>query len=127
MGRRRTLINDFGANWATGRVSLKKNARLAGVHDGNLNCRSVAHRRLGRGSNIVSRRPLYQIVHAVCSPIFHVLLFFSSFFSSSPVSLVSLRVSFYFFLSPTLLPLFCPYFGGWEGRGGAACTKRDGR
>lgn len=24
MGRRRTLINDFGANWTTGRVSVKK-------------------------------------------------------------------------------------------------------
>lgn len=43
MGRRRTLINGFGANWATGRVSVK-NARLPSEHDGNSNCRSVVHR-----------------------------------------------------------------------------------
>lgn len=43
MGRRRTLINGFGANWATGRVSVK-NARLPSEHDGNSNCRSVVYR-----------------------------------------------------------------------------------
>lgn len=42
MGRRRTLINDFGANWTTGRVSAKKNARMANEHDNNLNHHSIS-------------------------------------------------------------------------------------
>lgn len=109
MGRRRTLINGFGANWATGRVSVKKCAagqRTRWKFELSFRCAPSSWSRTSPED------------HCIKSYINRGL--FSDFPRSSLVSLVSLRVQFLFFsvthASALVLPLF------WKG--GGRCTQR---
>lgn len=118
MGRRRTLINGFGANWATRRVSVK-NARLPNEHDGNSNCRSVIHRLCA--IVLVTNNPRFEYSrenHCIISYTRFVLrLSPPPFFFCFSVSLV--------FSSVPIFPCSCwflPHFFGFP-----ACTKCDAR
>ena len=119
MGRRRTLINGFGANWATGRVSVK-NARLAGEYDGNSNCRSVVHRASSSSWSRTTPREDH-CIKSYTRSVFRFSTFFFFFLFLLPC-FPCFRVSFYFFFSLShVSACFALIFGG-EGRGG--CTQR---
>lgn len=65
MGRRRTLINGFGADQASGRVSVKKKCASGLYDDGNSNCRS-AERRYRLGRRLVSHRICVHLGEPLC-------------------------------------------------------------
>lgn len=113
MGRRRTLINDFGANWTTGRVSVKKRKKkMANEHDNNSNhyysILSILCYEFTLITNIVIIRIelLYHIISYIvfrfffysihCFSCFHIsffFLYFLSFFRSSLIFFFFRRVS----------------------------------
>ena len=97
MGRRRTLINDFGANWTTERVSAKKkNAQMANEHDSNSNHHSIPsilcyqfNHEYSHNSNSHIRTIVSYFIYSVsrffsysiCFSCFFFLCFLSNFFS----------------------------------------------
>lgn len=98
MGRRRTLINDFGANWTTERVSAKKkNAQMANEHDSNSNHYSIPsilcyqfNHEYSHNSNSHIRTIVSYFIYSVsrffsysiCFSCFHTSFFFLCFLSN---------------------------------------------